>query len=173
MTTMTIIIIIIIIPYIIGQDVCDMSVCVCAWSQSYYNESKTILNHYDEFEPSILSSAVPTKNEMFIRTNRWQTCKFYHRWSLYRSEGLRSAFWDQRILTFHLEFLTSTIASPCVHVRCEAKNLIKKVIKIIAENVSEKTAMIDVSFEAAREGIVIAKTYFYEKCGAHIWHAWK
>ena len=137
--------------------------CVRAWSQSDYKKSKTILNHCDEFEPSILSTTVRTKNEAFLRANRWQTCKYCvslmikniknHRWSLYGSEGSRSTLWDKRILLFHLEFLTSTIA----------KNLIKKVV--ICRELTR--------WPAAREGIVIAKTCFYEKCGARIWHAWK
>ena len=159
---------------------CMWHVCTYLWSQSDYKKSKTILNHCDEFEPSILSTTVRTKNEAFLRANRWQTCKYCvslmikniknHRWSLYGSEGSRSTLWDKRILLFHLEFLTSTIA----------KNLIKKVIKhhrrkYQRENSDNRRVICRelTRWPAAREGIVIAKTCFYEKCGARIWHAWK
>ena len=69
----------------------------------------------------------------------------------------------------------------CIRVRsCEAKNLIKKVIKnhrrkYQRENSDNRRVICGelTRWPAAREGIVIAKTCFYEKCGARIWHAWK
>ena len=61
---------------------------------------------------------------------------------------------------------------------CEAKNLIREVIKnhrrkYQRENSDDRRVICRelTRWPAARGGIVIAKTCFYEKCGARIWHA--